>query len=139
MVKRYLFIAVAALLVLSLPACGGGSARSAQAYCDMVAKHRDRYISAMDAANGSGGLVGLLGGFAAIGDIKNMWVDLAKVAPDEIQTDTEAVRDSWKATEDAAKSGDYLGAISNSIINMSAVERVNNYIVNQCGAEYAPM
>lgn len=139
MVKRYLFIAIAALLVLSLPACGGGSARSAQAYCDMVAKHRDRYLSAMDSANGTGGLVGLLGGFAAIGDIKTMWVDLAKVAPDEIQTDTEAVRDAWKATEDAAKSGDYLSVISNSIINMSATQRVNDYIADNCGAEYAPM
>lgn len=92
----------------------------------------------MDTANGSGGLGGLLGGFAAIGDIKTRWVDLAKVAPDE-KTDTEAVRDAWKATKDAAKSGDIIGAIINSIVNTSASERVNNYIVDNCGAEYAPM
>jgi hypothetical protein len=139
-VRQCLIVGVAMLLLLPLSACGGSSSkRSVEAYCDTVAKRRDRYLSAMDAANGSGGLGGLLGGFAAIGDIKTMWVDLAKVAPDEIQTDTEAVRDSWEETEDAAKSGDYISVISNAIINSSAAERVNDYITDNCGAENAPM
>jgi len=114
------------VLVVSLTACGGGTARSVQAYCNTVAKHRDRYLSAMDTANSAGGLGGLLGGVAAIGDIKSMWVDLAKIAPDEIQTDTEAVRDAWKQSEEASLKGDYLGAITAALTNGSATQRVND-------------
>lgn len=136
--QRLLIITVASLLVISLPACGGASARSVTAYCDTVAKHRDRYLAAMDEASSSGGLGGLLAGVGAIGDIKNMWVDLAKVAPDEIRTDTEAVRDAWKASEDAANSGDYLGVLTNAFSNSGPTERVNDYIVENCGAEFAP-
>jgi hypothetical protein len=136
--QRLLTFTAALILALSLSGCGGGSARSAEAYCKTVGKHRDRYLSAMDAATSSGGLSGLLGGIAAIGDIKNMWVDLAKVAPSEIQTDTEAVRDAWKASEDASLKGDYVGALAAALTNGAASERVNDYIVEKCGAAYAP-
>lgn len=139
LVKRVLFTALSVLLVLLSAGCGGGaSARSAEAYCDTVGKHRDRYLSAMDAASSAGGLSGLLGGVAAIGDIKNMWVDLAKVAPDEIQTDTEAVRDSWKASEEASRKGDYLGVFTTALSNSAASQRVSDYITETCGAEYTP-
>lgn len=131
--------AVVAVLAVSLAGCGGGaSARSVEAYCSTVAKYRDRYLSAMDAANSSGGLGGLLTGVAAIGDIKNMWVDLAKVAPDDIQTDTEAVRDAWKQAEEASQNGNYLGAITAALTNGAASQRVSDYITENCGAEYAP-
>lgn len=136
--QRLSILTVAIILALSLSACVGGSGRSVQAYCDTVAKYRDRYLSAMDAATSSGGLAGILGGVAAIGDIKNMWVDMAKVAPDEIQTDTEAVRDAWKQSEDASLKGDYLGALTAALTNSAATQRVNDYIVEHCGAEYAP-
>jgi hypothetical protein len=129
---------IAIILALSLVGCGGGSARSAEAYCGTVAKHRDRYLTSMDAATSSGGLSGLLGGVAAIGDIKNMWIELAKVAPSEIQTDTEAVRDAWKASEDAALKRDYFGALAAALTNRAASQRVNDYIVEECGAAYAP-
>ncbi len=135
---KLITLTIAVILALSLSACGGGSERSVEAYCNTVAKHRDRYLSAMDAANSSGGLSGLLGGIAAIGDIKNMWVDMAEVAPDEIQTDTEAVRDAWKASEEASLKGDYIGAFTAALTNSAATQRVNDYIVEHCGAEYAP-
>lgn len=127
------------VLVLSLTGCGGGggSARSVKAYCDTVGKYRDRYLTAMDAAS-SGSLTGVIGGIAAIGDITKMWVDLAKVAPDEIQTDTEAVRDSWKQQQDAAMNGNYIGAITGGILNLGSSQRVEQYIITNCGAEYAP-
>ena len=136
--RRYFVITITIILALSLSACDGGVARSVQEYCNTVGKYRDRYLSAMDAANSSGGLGGLLGGIAAIGDIKNMWVDLAKVAPDEIQTDTEAVRDAWNQTADAAQKGDYVGVITTSLANSAASQRVEDYITEKCGAEYAP-
>lgn len=138
--KRLLALSMVLLLVTPLQACGGESShRSIEAYCHTVAKHRDRYLSAMDTATSSGGLGGLLGGVAAIGDIETMWADLAKVAPDDIQTDTEAVRDAWKETEDAAKSGDYLGVLTSALTNANATQRVNTYIEEKCGAEYAPV
>lgn len=136
--QRLMIIAVASFLLLTLSACGGASARTVTAYCDTVAKHRDRYLAAMDEASSAGGLEGLFAGVGAIGDIKNMWSDLAKVAPDEIQTDTEAVRDAWKATEDAANSGDFFGVFSSAFSNSGPTERVNDYIGENCGAEYAP-
>jgi hypothetical protein len=136
--QRLPTIVMVVILAFSLSACGGGSARSVKTYCDTVAKHKDRYLTAMDAATSSDSLTGLLGGIAAIGDIKNMWVDLAKVAPDEIQTDTEAVRDTWTKVEEASTSGDFIGAITTGLMNSAAEQRVNDYIVKNCGAEYAP-
>jgi hypothetical protein len=138
--NRCISVVFAIVLACSLVACGSGSgsARSVKAYCDTVAKYRDRYLTAMDAANSAGGLGGLLGGVSAIGDIKNMWVDMAKVAPDDIQTDTEAVRDAWKQAEDASVKGDYFGAITTALMNSAASQRVNDYIITNCGAEYAP-
>jgi hypothetical protein len=136
--QRCATFTIAIMIAFSLSGCGVGSARSVQAYCNTVGKHRDRYQSAMDTANAAGGWEGLLGGIAAIGDIKNMWIDLAKVAPDDIQTDTEAVRDSWKQAKEASQKGDYIGAITVALTNSAASQRVNDYIVEQCGAEYAP-
>lgn len=43
-----------------------------------------------------------------------------------------------KKSEDAAKSGNYMGILTNAITNLGATERVNNYIAEKCGAEYAP-
>lgn len=136
--QRFFTLTVAIVLAVSLSACGGGSARSVKAYCDTVAKHRDRYLSAMNAATSSGGLSGLLGGVAAIGDIKNMWTDLAKVAPDEIQTDTEAVRDAWKQAAEAAQNGNYVGALTAALTNSGPTNRVNAYIAEHCGRDYVP-
>lgn len=80
----------------------------------------------------------MLGGVAAIGDIKNIWGDLAKVAPEEIKTDTEAARAAWKASEDAAKKGDQLDVLTNTFIGSGPSERGNDCIVQNCEAENAP-
>lgn len=109
-----------------------------EAYCNTVAKYRDRYLSAMEDASNAGELAGLMGGAFAIGDIKNMWVELVKVAPDEIQTDTEAVRDTWKEAGEAALDGDYVAVFANALVNSGPTGRVNDYIAVNCGSEFVP-
>lgn len=138
MMSKSRTLIAAIVLALTLSACGSGTARSVEAYCDTVAQHRDRYLSAMDAATSSGGLDGLLGGVSAIGDINNMWSDLAGVAPDEIRSDTEAVKEAWEESEEAASSGDIFGMFTSAFTNLGPTERVNTYIAENCGAEYVP-
>lgn len=121
---------IAVFLLLGLTACGKDtSARSVEAYCTTMVKHRDQYLTAM---NNTGDLMGLIGAAGAIGDLKNMWVELAKVAPREIQTDTESVRDSWIKLEDAAIEGDYRTLLGTALFNSASLDRVDQYMIDNC-------
>lgn len=137
MITRVTGTITAAALVLTLAGCA--PARSVEAFCDTIGSHRDRYVTSMQAAaEGGDALGGLLGAIAAIGDLKTMWIELAKVAPLDIATDVEAVRDLWIAQEDAAARQDWLAIASNALLNAAAVARVERYVTQQCGAGHAP-
>ena len=126
-----------AALVLTLAGCA--PARSVEAFCGTIAEHRDRYLASMSSAgNGDDPLASLLAVLAAVGDLKAMWVELAEVAPEEISADAEAVRDLWIAQEEAAVRQDWVAIVSNALLNAAAVARVEQYVTEQCGAEYAP-
>lgn len=117
------------MMMITLAGCGGSEARSVEAYCKTMAKHRDQYLAAM---SNTGDLAGILGAAGAIGDLKIMWDEMAKVAPNEIRSDTEAVRDSWKKAEEAAISGDFQTLLGNALFNSGPIERVDAYIIANC-------
>lgn len=120
---------VSMLLTIVLAGCGGGSERSVEAYCNTMVKHRDSYLSAM---SNTGDLSGILGAAGAIGDLKIMWKEMADVAPSDIRSDTEAVRDNWIKAEEAAISGDYRTVLGNALFNSGPIERVDAYIIANC-------
>lgn len=129
--KTLSLVITAYMLMISVVGCGGGSGRSIEAYCTTMAEHRDSYLASM---GNTEDLTGLLNAVGAIGDLKNMWKELAEVAPEEIRQDTEAVRDAWIKIEDAAVSGDNRTLFGQSLFNSAALERVDAYMIEHCGA-----
>lgn len=134
-------VTIAALTTLS----GCGSSRTPQKFCSVMAEHKQRYLAAMQTANDSissnsdgGLLLGTAEAVAALGDLQRMWEELAKVAPDEIQTDVEAIRDANAKQLDAAKDAikDPLGSLAGSLVQGLSVsgsyQRVDAYTKEHC-------
>lgn len=136
-----------------LAGCGGGTTRSASAFCSHYAKDKANYLkkynaeaAAIDKAGNANPLVGLLGiaGMSAqmLGSVDDMFTDLAKVAPDEIQTQVEQVRDSIKKQENmlAAQNplsagsilSSLLGSLMTSLETSSDWKQVGDYITSTC-------
>lgn len=135
------FIVLGCLLLSSC-----GQSRSAENYCSVLASHRERYLAAMGSAQGSvssqdalAALGGLAQAASALADLQQMWTDLAEVAPDEIRTDTEAVRDIGQKQQDALAGGglaDPLGALSGGLFSSIAAAgpmgRIDTYVRTHC-------
>lgn len=126
--KTALIFLTGLLMLGCLTGCSGET-RSVEAYCTTMVKHRDQYLAAMGNTNE---LMGILGAASAIGDLKLMWDEMAKVAPSDIRADTEAVRDSWRKAEEAAIGGDFQALLGNALFNSGPVERVDAYIIANC-------
>lgn len=128
------FALISILATASLTAC---SQRSTEAFCSTMEEHKTRYLEAWSQASGEGAVAGLVGGASAVGDLKIMWDELAEVAPDEIRPDAEAVRDAWKQQEDAAKNGDWMGAVAGGLMNSGSMSRVDQYARENCDDQAA--
>ena len=111
-----------------LAACSG-TTRSVDSFCSVLDEHKTQYLEQMDAASGQG-LAGIATAIGAIGDLKLMWKDLAEVAPADIQTDVEAVRDAWAKQEDDA--GDWQKVLTTALLNSGSMSRVDAYIRENC-------
>lgn len=141
MTARHGRLGLALLLVLPLAACGDG--RSPEAFCSTMETHKERYLAATDVALGNverGDELGLLAGGAqmitAIGDLQVMWKDLAEVAPDDIRTDVEVIRDTTQEQLDAAKGGDPLAMLSSGLVtgftSAGSYQRVDAFVREHC-------
>jgi len=145
--RRYPTVIAFALTVVLIPGTlsGCGTERSAKAYCDVMQKHKERYLQAMADATSQvkkGDAAGVVGGLAetvsALGDIQRMWDELAQVAPDEIRPDVESVRDtSAKQLDNAEQSvKDPVGALGsalvNALVNSGPIRRVDAYTRANC-------
>jgi len=108
-------------------------------------KHKDRYLQAMGDAQKAvdqGDAAGVVGGLAetisALGDIQRMWDELAQVAPEEIRTDVESVRDNSAKQLDKAEQSvrdpmAALGsALANALVNSGPIRRVDAYTRTNC-------
>lgn len=149
--------ALAAVAVISscLLVAGCGSSRSTEAYCDTYQSGFDQIKSEHPDVDqythtDENPLVLLLSATSAYGDIVSLIGDMAKVAPDEIQTDTQRVHDTLKKQIDSAgetagnaASGNVGGLIGNvasglvdSITNAGAMNRMDKFVVAHCGGEH---
>ncbi|WP_027020924.1 hypothetical protein [Corynebacterium sputi] len=133
--SRIALAATLGLAAVTATACFGEK-RSVAAFCNTIEKHQTRYTQQMDQAMASNSLDGLLSAGSAMGELKYLWSDLAKVAPKEIQADVEIVDESWHAQEQQALSGDWLSSISTGFSSSNAMMRVNNYATANCGDAY---
>lgn len=136
---------VTTTVVLTIAATACGPARSTEAYCATMEKHKERYLSAFEDANanlesgdGAAALVGSAQAVAAIGDLRTMWRELADVAPSEIQGDVEQIRDVTDDQFERAKEAldDPLGAMAGNLLDgvMSAgsYQRVDTFTRENC-------
>lgn len=124
-------------VALGLTGCSPG--RSVEAYCGVISEHKDRYLTAMEEVNSTENLLtGVTGFVSALGDLSQMWEEAAKVAPEDIQTDVEAVRDAWNEQFEAAEKmadnplGGLASGIMNALTNAPAIERIDQYTKENC-------
>jgi hypothetical protein len=134
-------LAAAVIAAVWTGGCGGGSDRSAEAYCrsfyETAAPIRKSYVEADEQAETEPlqALVTLLG---SPGDLGVIFDSMAAHAPDEIRSDTEAVRDAMKKEQEAIGEGlsDPIGALGNSlaagVTSSGSFTRVDNYLNEHC-------
>lgn len=151
----YRALAVLAVVVSCLAATGCGSSRSTQAYCDkyqsgferIKSEHRD--VDQYTHTN-ENPLVMLLSATSAYGDIVSLIGDMAKVAPDEVQSDTQRVHDTLQKQLDSAGDtagnaasgnlgglfGNFATGLVDSITNAGAMNRMDKFVVAHCGGKH---
>jgi uncharacterized protein YceK len=147
-VLRVLLVVTAVSLILS----GCSSPRSTEAFCATYWEQKAAYVSKYDQASDqleatSDPLIGLLGNAAmlaqSIGDTVVIFDKLDRVAPDEIEPDVAAVRDSLKAQIESAgeMATDPLGALAGGLVQGLSTggswQRVGDYVTTHCGEKAA--
>jgi len=139
---------VGLVVLLLVTGCSSGPGRSTTAFCSTLHAEKARILQqfgaqqdAVDASNDS--TIQLLGGVAntlqLMGELRAYLRKLADVAPDEIRTETEIVRDEvskqFDALEDAATNP--LAAIASGLLGSlmmgSQLEAVNQFALANCG------
>lgn len=125
MMVRVRFVAAALVGVFLLASVTGCSGRSEAAFCSTMEKYKSEILDLSDSAD-------LLGSVGALSEMKAMWVDLAKVAPPEIQSDVEIVRDSWAKAESVALDGDLIGSLGIGLGMMGSLSDVDTYVRQHC-------
>lgn len=132
-------------------ACSSSSpARTVDSFCSTYKSDKAAYLSKYNAESGSlqksDGLTQLLGltgmSFQMLGALVDMFSDLDKVAPNEIETSVAAVRDSLKkeenqmAGENPTSLGSILttmlGGLQNSLESSGDWTAVGNYVQTNC-------
>lgn len=133
---------LATTAAVSLTACGSsGDERSPEAYCrafyEKAAPIRQSYVDADKnmSADPVGGILKLI---RAPGDMEAIFAGMVDHAPDDIRSDTEQVRDSFKKMQDTegdALSNPLLAAgkgIINSLTSAGSFDRVDAYLGRHC-------
>jgi hypothetical protein len=130
-----------AATALSLTACGSGDERTPEAYCrafySKAAPIRQSYLDA-DRNMNADPLGGILKVLQAPGDMQAIFGGMVDHAPDDIKSDTEQVRDSFKKMQDTegdALSNPLLAAgkgIVNSLASAGSFNRVDAYLGAHC-------
>lgn len=130
--------AAAALLsgALALTMVSCGPTRSVESYCQVMEKHKNRYLDATGQVSAEDDPLGAgLQWMVAAGDLGSMFDEAATVAPAEIAPDVEQIAEWWDEQEKQSLS-DPMGAISaaltGSIYNAAAMSRVEDYTATNC-------
>jgi len=125
-------------VLVALSGCGGEE-RSPEAYCkafySKAAPIRESYVRADPEKDPLGAIVTLL---SAPGDMVTILDGMTRHAPDEIESDTAQVRDSFKKMQDTMGDAikDPFGALGSGLVNSltsaGAFQRVDSYLGQHC-------
>lgn len=143
--NRMLLLVIGVIVVVGMVAVSAGAAywllirsdRSVEAFCRTYAEEKARIGQQLPSSD-TDLLSGLVGGLSAIGELPVMFDRLDKVAPDDIEPDVAAVRDSLRQQIETAKGAatDPLGAIASGTVgaamNAGSYDRVNRYVAQNC-------
>lgn len=133
--------AAVALPVLALSGCGG---RSVEAYCETFygegQELREQWIEAGDTEDPFAAMGTI---FSAPGDLAAFFDELADVAPEEIQSDVERMRDAFQEQADSMGDtaagmfsdpfGTALGSLATGMSLSGPAERVDAWTLENCG------
>jgi hypothetical protein len=134
-------VALAAAVLALLAACSSGNQRSAANFCHTYEKDKARLIKQYGNAGSDPNdpLGGFISAFGMMGGAADMFSDLAKVAPPEIESATEHIRDEMNAQPNVGNPldpGSVLGALGTSLgmglMATDAWQQVGNYVTNVC-------
>ncbi|WP_104524103.1 hypothetical protein [Blastococcus atacamensis] len=134
----------ASVIALSVLALAGCSGRSVEAYCETFygegQELRERWIEAGDTQDPFAAMGTI---FSAPGDLAAFFDDLAEVAPEEIQSDVERMRDAFQEQADSMGDtaagmfsnpfGTALGSLATGMSLTGPAERVDAYTLDNCG------
>jgi hypothetical protein len=129
-----------------------GDERSVESFCDTYWEQKDEYLTkyaerdeAIDAAGEEDPLLGVLAGLGtsmeALGDVVIIFDKLAKVAPDDIEPDVVAIRESLQKSIDNAGEaasnplGALVGGLTSGLTTMGSWQRLSDYVVENCGEQ----
>lgn len=138
---------VAAALLVALIATAGCGTRGVDAYCDTFygegQEFRQRWIDTNAAGDPVGTLVQLL---AVPRDLAVFFGKLADVAPEDIRSDVETIRDLYQAQADdlgddaadlfagpASALGGIAGDLMSGLAAAPALQRVDTWTTTHCG------
>lgn len=144
--------AMAALVAMAAATAGCAPQRSVESFCSTYWNEKtayvDKYERAADgvrAVSDQEPLLGLLSGTAmlaqASGDVIVIFDKLDKVAPDDIEPDVAAIRDTLKSQAEKAPGaisdplGTIVGGLVQSLMVSGSWQRVGDYVITNCGEQ----
>lgn len=132
--KAVLASAAVASLGLALVGCSSGGGDTAKAFCDEVSNYKDTYVMQLTAAQYDDHLID--SGDGALSDLRGMWAAWLEVAPDELRSDVEDVKNSWDYYEDGLTVEEVTN-VAGAISDDSTMVNVARYIRETCSSSYA--
>lgn len=121
-----------AIAVVALAACGSDDGRSLAAYCDTFWSGARELHATLDAQASDDPVAAVAAVFSSIGDLGVLFDEMARVAPDDIRADTEAIRDAVRSLPGSGGSGDIVSAIVSGLTSAGSFDRVNAYLRDNC-------
>lgn len=142
--RRHVALAVALAAVAALVS-GCGPSRSVEAFCTTYHDEKQAFIERysgttnipQDASIGQA-FSAMSAGLSSLGDTVIIFDKLDKVAPEDIEPDVAAVRDSMKKTIDQAGGmatdplGSFLGGFLTAMTSQGSWQRVSDYVSVKC-------
>lgn len=140
MARRLIEGAVVAAMGLVVGGCG--AERSPQAYCDAFWDKAIPFREQLTKSNenlDNDPFTGIMNLLSPPRDLAGIFDSMAKAAPEEIRTDTEAVRDAFNKLADSYGEtvknpfGALASNLGTALLTGAAMNRVDAYLTEHCG------
>ena len=136
-IRHIAALGVCVIVAAGMSACG--PTRSIDAYCGVMEKHKDRFVTATNQAmNNSNVFESSVQMVSAMGDLSAMFDEAAEVAPEEIAPDVERVAEYWSTQQATAEQmvtdpfAGLAGALTGGMMNSGSLMRVDDYTAANC-------